>query len=63
MKSPTEKFILTADEAAAFLSISKSTLLRLTANQQLQKIKISDKRVGWVYSELVRFVTDKQKEE
>ena len=56
-----KKFILTADEAAAFLSISKSTLLRLTANQQLQKIQISDRRVGWVYSELVRFVADKQK--
>ena len=56
-----KKFILTADEAAAFLSISKSTLLRLTASQQLQKIQISDRRVGWVYSELVRFVADKQK--
>ena len=56
-----KKFILTADEAAAFLSISKSTLLRLTANQQLQKIQISDRRVGWVYSELTRFVADKQK--
>ena len=56
-----KKFILTADEAAAFLSISKSTLLRLTANQQLQKIQISDRRVGWVYSELIRFVADKQK--
>ena len=56
-----KKFILNADEAAAFLSISKSTLLRLTANQQLQKIQISDRRVGWVYSELVRFVADKQK--
>ena len=56
-----KKFILNADEAAAFLSISKSTLLRLTANQQLQKIQISDRRVGWVYSELIRFVADKQK--
>lgn len=56
-----KKFILTADEAAAFLSISKSTLLRLTASQQLQKIQISDRRVGWVYSELIRFVADKQK--
>ena len=56
-----KKFILNADEAAAFLSISKSTLLRLTANQQLEKIQISDRRVGWVYSELIRFVADKQK--
>lgn len=63
MKSPIEKFVLNVDEAAAFLSISKSTLLRLTESKQLQKIKISDNRVGWVYSELVRFVTDKQKEQ
>jgi predicted DNA-binding transcriptional regulator AlpA len=49
------------EEASSLLGISKSTLHRLTSARQLQKIQISDRRVGWSHSELIRFIADKEK--
>jgi len=50
-----EKFVLNSKEAATFLSISESTLFRLTAQKKLSKIMLSPKRVGWTKKELIRF--------
>jgi len=50
-----EKFVLNSKEAATFLSISESTLYRLTAQKKLSKIMLSPKRVGWTKKELIRF--------
>ena len=55
-----DKFVLNAKEATAFLSISKGTLHRLIADKQLRKVQISSRRVGWLHSELIRFIFDKQ---
>ena len=53
-----ERYVLTAREAAYFLGISQSTLYRLTSQKRLRKTSISNKRVGWTKSELIRFVTE-----
>ena len=50
-----DKYVLTAKEAAAFLSISVSTLYRLTGEKRLTKVVLSKKRVGWTTKELTRF--------
>ena len=52
-----DKYVLNAKEAAAFLSISVSTLYRLTGEKQLNKIILSKNRVGWTKKELIRFTT------
>ena len=52
-----DKYVLNAKEAAAFLSISVSTLYRLTGEKQLNKVILSKKRVGWTKKELIRFTT------
>lgn len=50
-----EKYVLNATEAATFLSISVSTLYRLTSSRALQKTVLSENRVGWTRVELIRF--------
>jgi len=50
-----DKYVLNAKEAAAFLSISVSTLYRLTGEKRLTKVVLSKKRVGWTTKELTRF--------
>jgi predicted DNA-binding transcriptional regulator AlpA len=54
------KLVYNIEEASSLLGISKSTLHRLTSARQLQKIQISDRRVGWSHSELIRFIADKE---
>ena len=51
-----DKYVLNAKEAAAFLSISVSTLYRLTGDQKLNKVILSKNRVGWTKKELIRFI-------
>lgn len=50
-----EKYVLNANQAASFLSISVSTLYRLTREKKLNKVILSKKRVGWTTTELIRF--------
>ena len=50
-----QKFVLNIKEASAFLSISQSTLLRLTKAKKLNKVNLSSKRVGWKRDELIRY--------
>ena len=50
-----DKYVLNAKEAAAFLSISVSTLYRLTREKRLTKVVLSKNRVGWTTNELTRF--------
>ena len=52
-----EKLLLNADEASHILGISKSTLFRLTRANKISKINISEKRVAWPKTELIRFVS------
>ena len=53
-----EQHVLNAKEAAYFLGISRSTLYRLTSKKKLSKISISNNRVGWIKSELIRFAAE-----
>ena len=48
--------ILSSKEVVKILGISRTTLYRLTKNNQLRNIKISDQRVGWPESEIERFI-------
>ena len=41
--------IYNSREASRLLSISRSTLLRLTAANKLKKVSISNRRVGWAH--------------
>lgn len=52
-----EKLLLNADEASHILGISKSTLFRLTRANKINKINISEKRVAWPKTELIRFIS------
>lgn len=52
-----ERYVLTAREAAYFLGISQSTLYRLTSQKRLRKTSISNNRVGWTKTELIRYAT------
>ena len=54
------QLIYNAEDASTLLGISKSTLFRLTELKKLRKIKISNRRVGWTHSELIRFVKGSQ---
>ncbi len=54
------QLVYNAKDASTLLGISKSTLFRLTELKKLRKIKISNRRVGWTHSELIRFVKESQ---
>ena len=54
--------ILSSKEVVKILGISRTTLYRLTKNNQLRKIKVSDQRVGWPESEIERFICVKIEE-
>lgn len=49
------KLLLSAHEASELLGISKSSLHRLTDAGKLQSKKITSRRVGWLYTDLVKF--------
>lgn len=53
-----EKLLLNADEASYVLGISKSTLLRLTKAKKISKLQLSDGRVAWEKSEILKFIKD-----
>ena len=53
-----EKLLLNADEASYVLGISKSTLFRLTKAKKITRLQLSDGRVAWAKSELLRFIRD-----
>ena len=48
--------ILSHRDACKALSISKPTLYRLTNQGKLQKIRVSDGRVGWLQSSIERYI-------
>ena len=52
----TMETILSHKEACRVLSISKPTLYRLTKKGMLQKIKISEGRVGWLQSSIQAYI-------
>ena len=52
-----EKLLLNANEASHILGISKSTLFRLTRANKINKINVSEKRVAWSKTELMRFIS------
>ena len=54
--------ILSCKEVIKILGISRTTLYRLTKNNQLKKIKVTEKRVGWPESEIERFINLKMEE-
>ena len=54
-----EKLIYNIKEASEVLSISPSTLKRLTERDEIKKVRIIDGRVGWTKFELERFVQSK----
>ena len=56
-----KRLIYDSKEASELLGISRSTLHRLTKNKKLSKVQISDRRVGWSHSELIRFIADNEK--
>ena len=51
-----EKLLLNADEASYVLGISKSTLFRLTKAQKISRLRLSDGRVAWAKSEILKFI-------
>ena len=53
-----EKLLLNADEASYVLGISKSTLLRLTKAKKISRLQLSDGRVAWEKSEILKFIKD-----
>jgi predicted DNA-binding transcriptional regulator AlpA len=57
-----KRLVYNSKETCELLGISKSTLLRITAAKRLNKIKLSDKRIGWSHQEILRFIgpNDKQ---
>ena len=56
-----EKLIYNIKEASKVLSISPSTLKRLTERDEIKKVRIIDGRVGWTKFELERFVQSKSR--
>ena len=56
-----KRLVYNSKEACELLGISKSTLLRITAAKRLNKIKLSDKRIGWSHQELLRFIGSNDK--
>ena len=53
-----EKLLLNADEASYVLGISKSTLFRLTKAKKITRLQLSDGRVAWAKSELLKFIKE-----
>ena len=51
-----EKLLLNADEASYVLGISKSTLFRLTKAKKISRLKLSNGRVAWEKSEILKFI-------
>ena len=51
-----EKLLLNADEASYVLGISKSTLFGLTKAKKISKLQLSDGRVAWAKSEILKFI-------
>ena len=51
-----EKILFNAKEACCFLGISKSTLLRLSDANKLQKLQVSERRVAWIKHDLENYV-------
>jgi excisionase family DNA binding protein len=43
-------------ESCAMLNISKQTLYKLTNSGELSRIRVSDRRVCWQYSDLLLFI-------
>ena len=56
-----KRLVYNSKETCELLGISKSTLLRITATKKLNKIKLSDKRIGWSHEELLRFTGSNDK--
>ena len=54
-----EKLIYNIKEASEVLSISPSTLKRLTERDEIKRVRIIDGRVGWTKFDLERFVQSK----
>lgn len=50
------RMVYSAEEASRMLSISKSTLLRLTKAQKLHSVRVSTGRVGWEHSALLSYL-------
>jgi excisionase family DNA binding protein len=50
-------YVLTLKESAEILSISDRTVQRLVASGKLTAVKISDRRIGILASELARFLS------
>jgi len=57
-----KRLVYNCKETCELLGISKSTLLRITAAKRLNKIKLSDKRIGWSHEELIRFIGSSNKQ-
>ena len=57
-----KRLVYNCKETCELLGISKSTLLRITATKRLNKIKLSDKRIGWSHQELLRFIGSNDKQ-
>ena len=53
-----EKLLLNADEASYVLGISKSTLFRLTKAKKIIRLQLSDGRVAWAKSDILKFIED-----
>ena len=53
-----EKLLLNADDASYVLGISKSTLFRLTKAKKISRLQLSDGRVAWAKSEILKFIKD-----
>ena len=51
-----EKLLLNADESSYVLGISKSTLFRLTKAKKISRLQLSDGRVEWAKSEILKFI-------
>lgn len=52
------KKVLSSNETARVLGISRTTLYRLPA-KDIRKIHLTPKRVGWPVSEIERFIAER----
>ena len=57
-----KRLVYNSKETCELLGISQSTLLRITTAKRLNKIKLSDKRIGWSHQELLRFIGSNDKQ-
>ena len=56
---PTETKIISREEAARRIGLSMKTLDRLCVTRALTKIRISERRVGFLESEIDRFLAER----